>query len=334
MQHGVILMSDLGLQFSAIAGKEISDAARTKILGIITVFLVGAGIIALVVGAIALSAEVANYNTARDLLISLGKPVDALSAPSFLPLKQMRGFIEYVEIIGAILGIVMGHRAAASERGRNTIGLLLSRPLRQWVLIGGKCFGNLAAVACVLALVFAIGAVGITLIAKVTLNGTDFARVAVTYLASLLYVGMFFLMGFLLALHMKRSSHALLAAFTIWLALVLIAPQIGDTLDPDNQVGSGVFRTLGIAKPQEKDIMKSFATYETVRDGIEQLSPAKHFERWSFAALGVKETYAGKPLNFVFYDRYNDLLWLIGPFLTLLAALFLTPLNISKLNQN
>ncbi len=327
-------MSDTALQFAAIAGKELSDASRTKILTIITLFLMVAGLIALVVGAIALSAEVANYTAARDLLLSLGKPLDALAAPSFLPLKQLRGFIEYVEIIGAVLGIVLGHRAAAAERGRNTIALLLSRPVPQWVLIGGKCFGNLTALAGVLALVFAIGAVGIALIGHITLTAMDFARIAVTFIAAFIYVGLFFLLGFILALHMKRSSHAILAAFTIWLALVLIAPQIGDTLDPDNQVGSGVFRTLGIAEPQAQEIMKSFATYETVRDGIEQMSPAKHFERWSFAALGIKETYAGKTLNFVFHDRYNDLLWLIGPFLALLAAVFLVPLNITKLNQN
>ncbi len=52
-----------------------------------------------------------------------------------------------------------------------------------------------------------------------------------------------------------------------------IAPQIGDTLDPDNQVAGGVFRTFVIAKPDEKAILAAFKTYETIRDGVEQASP-------------------------------------------------------------
>jgi ABC-type transport system involved in multi-copper enzyme maturation permease subunit len=326
-------MSDTILQIRAIASKEISDTARAKLLTVITLFLIGAGMIALIVGAIALSAEVAAYNESRNLLLSLGKPVDALVAPSFVPLKIMRGFIEFVEIIGAILGIVIGHRAATAERDRNTLGLLLSRPMPGWVLIVGKCIGAIAALSIVLAIVFIAGALGITVVGKASLEFADYGRIALTFVAAVIYVGLFFLMGFLLALKMRQASHAILMAFTIWIALVLILPQIGDTMDPDNQVGSGVFRTLGIAKPQEKEIMKSFATYETVRDCIEQLSPAKHFERWSFAILGIKEIYAGKPVSFVVQDRYRDLLWLIGPFLILLVTLLKTKLDIAKLNR-
>jgi ABC-type transport system involved in multi-copper enzyme maturation permease subunit len=326
-------MSDTMLQLRAITSKEIGDIVRARLLAVISLFLIGAGMIALTVGAISLSADVAAYNESRDLLLSLGKPVDALVAPAFVPLKIMRGFIEFVEIIGAILGIVIGHRAATAERDRNTLGLLLSRPMPGSVLIAGKCIGAIAALGSILAIVFIAGALGVTLIGNARLELADYGRIALTFAAAVIYVGLFFSMGFLFSLKMRRASHAILTAFTVWLALVLIAPQIGDTMDPDNQVGSGVFRTLGIAKQQEKEIMKSFATYETVRDGIEQLSPAKHFERWSFALLGIKEIYAGKPLFFVVQDRYRDLLWLIGPFVILLVTLLKTKLDIAKLNR-
>ena len=95
--------------------------------------------------------------------------------------------------------------------------------------------------------------------------------------------------------------------------------------------GSGVFRTLGIPKPQEKEILKSFANYETIRDSIEQSSPAKHFERFSFAILGIKDIYNGQPISDVIKDRMPDALWLLATFATLLSLLFLTPLNLSRL---
>ena len=126
---------------------------------------------------------------------------------------------------------------------------------------------------------------------------------------------------------------ALLVAVAVWLALVLIAPQIGDTLDPDNQVAGGVFRTLDVAKPLEKEIIKSFATYETVRNGIEEASTAKHLARFSFAVLGIKDIYNGQLLADVIRDRARDAWWLIATFVALVLALFLRPLNITRLTK-
>ncbi|MDW5317577.1 ABC transporter permease [Rhizobium sp. PL01] len=320
-------MSDTSFQLTTIAKKEIRDAARGKLFTLVSLLLILCGATALIVGAVAMNAEVANYAASRDLLLSLGKSADALAPPAFKPLALLRSFIEYLEIIGAILGIVLGHRTAASERGRNTLGLLLTRPLSFRVLLAGKTLGSLAVLVAILAAVFCVGAAGITLIGGVGLTAPDIARILVTFAAAAIYVGSFFLLGLLLALHMRRPAHAIMAAFAIWLVLVLIVPQIGDTLDPDNQVGAGVFRTLGIAKPQEKQIMTSFATYETVRDGIEQLSPAKHLERWSFAALGIKEIYYGQPLVTVMRDRWSDAAWLVGQFIALLTGLFMLSLQ-------
>jgi hypothetical protein len=131
----------------------------------------------------------------------------------------------------------------------------------------------------------------------------------------------------------RKLATALLVSFAIWLCLVLIAPQIGDTLDPDNQVAGGVFKSLGIAKPLEKEILKSFATYETIRDSIEQTSPAKHLERLSFAILGIKDIYNGKSLDFILSERLVDVRWMIATLLALLGIIFIFPLNISKLTK-
>jgi ABC-type transport system involved in multi-copper enzyme maturation permease subunit len=327
-------MNESLIQIRALASKEIADVRRTKLLLLVTIFMLAASFVSLLVAAVALKADVVSYNNARDLLLSLGKPLDALAPPSFMPLSLLRGFVEYIEIIGAVLGIVLGNRAAASERGRNTLPLLLTRPLSVLTFVVGKCLGNFLVIGGVLFLTFALGALGLTVIGGVALSADDLARIAITLIAASLYVGFFFSLGFLLALHMRRSVHAVLLAFGLWLTFVLVTPQIGDTLDPDNQVGAGVFRTLNIAKPQEKEIMRSFKTYETLRDSVEQSSPAKHFERLSFAVLGIKATYANQPLGTVVQDRSGDVLWLLGLFGSLLAALAILPLNVNHLKEN
>ena len=320
-------------QLATIAGKEVRDALRTHLLSLLTGFLVLAALVSLTVSAVALHTEYLGYIESRDLLISLGKSVADLVPPAFFPLKLLRGFIEHVEIIGAVLGIVLGYRAAAVERGHSTLALIMTRPLSRSVFLGGKLAGNMVLITADLAVTFVIGAVALAAISGVGLDASALLRIFVVFCAASLYVGSFFLLGFILALTIRRLPTALLVAFTVWLSLVLIAPQIGDTLDPDNQVAGGVFRTLGIAKPDEKEILKSFAAYETIRDGIEQASPAKHFERLSFAVLGIKEIYNGQPVAEVIRDRAADVWWLLAIFAALVLVLFARPLDLARLTK-
>lgn len=320
-------------QITTIAAKEIHDAFRAHLLTLLTGFLVLAALVSLCVSAIALHAEYLTYIESRDLLISLGKSAADLTPPAFFPLKLLRGFIEHIEIIGAVLGIVLGYRAAAVERGHSTLALILTRPLSKFTFLIGKLAGNASLIMFALAVTFAIGALALAAISGVGLGTSDIYRIIIVFGAACIYVVSFFLLGFILALIIKKLPTALLAAFAIWLVLVLIAPQIGDTMDPDNQVAGGVFRTLGVAKPEQIEILKSFKTYETVRDGIEQASPAKHFERFSFAILGIKDIYNGLPISNVVKERMVDV-WSLLAILTALASLlFLRPLNLARLTK-
>ena len=107
-------------QIQTLAAKEIRDALHTHIITLLAIFLGLAAFISLSVSAIAMHAEYQTYIESRDLLLSLGKSAADLVPPAFFPLKLLRGFIEHVEILGAVLGIVLGYRAAAIERGHST----------------------------------------------------------------------------------------------------------------------------------------------------------------------------------------------------------------------
>lgn len=314
-----------------LAAKDLADARRTRLLLVLSGFLTLAGLVSLAVAAAAQKADYLAYIEARDLLISLGKPIADLVEPKFFPLKLMRGFIEHIEIIGGIIGIVLGYRAAAVERGNATLQLVLTRPLSHAQFILGKLLGNGIVIAAGLSATFLIASLTLYAIGGIGLGFDSYGRLGITLMAATLYVGIFFMLGLLFALTFRKLPSALLAAFAVWLALVLVAPQIGDTLDPDNQVAGGIFRTLNIAKPQEIEILKTFATYETVRDGIEQASPAKHFERLSFAILGIKDTYLGMPVAQIMQERIHDLWWLLGAFTALAGILLLRPLNPTRL---
>lgn len=314
-----------------IARKEMTDARRDGFIIIVSLFLLGAALISLFTGSLALSTDVSTYNAARDTLLALGKSAADLASPEFYPLKLMRGAVEQLEIIGAVIGILVGFRAAASERGRLTLALIMTRPLAQWQFLAGKLVGGIGLLSLGLGVVVLASALLLNFSAGITLTFDDYLRMSLLWASSLLYTSTFFILSFLVAIWMKKLPTALLLSFIMWLLLVLVAPQIGDTLDPDNQVAGGVFKQLHIAKPDQMKIMQTFSGFESVRTGIEAISVTKHFERFNFAVLGIKDTYTGVPLSTVLAEKANDLLWLLGSFLVLGALLFLRRFNFNQL---
>ncbi len=314
-----------------IAAKDIRDALRDRFIVIVTAFLGLAATVALMTGAIALRGDVATYEAAKATLLAIGKAADAIKAPEFYPLRLLRGAIEQIEIIGAAIAILIGYRSAASERGRQTLALIFTRPLSRWQFVAGKALAGLGLLAGGLALVLGGLTLVLQLMSGIGLTADDLLRITIVWAVATAYTACFFLLGFLLTLHMRQPSHALLVAFAVWLLLVLIAPQIGDTLDPDNQVAGGVFRQLNIAKSDQVQIMKGFATYETLRDGIEQASVTKHFERFTFAVLGIKATYAGMPLGPILTEMLGNLVWIFLTALGLGALALAVPINPDRL---
>ncbi len=314
-----------------IAAKDMTDALRDRFILIVTAFLGLAAVTALVTGSIALRQDVATYEATKATLLALGKPVGAIAAPGFYPMRLLRGAIEQSEIIGAVIAILIGYRAASAERGRQTLVLMMTRPVRPWQFALGKVLAGIGLLAGGLALVLGTLGILLHLLSGVGLTPNDVLRLSIVWAVAALYMSCFFLLSFILALHMRQPSHALLVAFAIWLTLVLIAPQIGDTMDPDNQVAGGVFQQLGIARPDQMEIMKRYAAFESIRNGIEIASVTKHFERFTFAVLGIKATYAGMPLGPILIEKIGDLIWIVLTALGLGELLLALPIHPDRL---
>jgi ABC-2 type transport system permease protein len=113
---------------------------------------------------------------------------------------------------------------------------------------------------------------------------------------------------------------------------VLIVPQIGDTMDPDNQVPGGLFAALQVKKPDEKKVLAHFKTYENLRNGLEETSLTKHFERGSFAVTGIKDKYNGKSLGFIADAKRSDIEWMLF-YSALMSVLMWSGLRRERLTQ-
>ncbi len=294
-----------------IAKKEFTDALRNKVFITFLTFLLGLTAISVYIGSVNYQAKVSLFETTYNQLIANGQPVETLTKPEFFPLQLLRATIEYLEIIGAVLAISLGYLSIAKEKGNNVLPLIFTRPISRKRFYIGKMIGNLGLLALITSVVFIFILFLLAFVGGISLNNLEFTKLGLTALATVIYLFIFFSVSALFTIEMKNSSNALITSFVLWLFFVLIIPQIGDTMDTDNQVPGGFFNAIHINKPQSKIILQDYSLYENLRNGAEETSITKHYERIAFALLGIKDIYNNKSIRFIVSDRPQDVIWLI-----------------------
>lgn len=288
-----------------IARKELLDLRRNRFLLAILGFVLVAVVISVVVSATQFGTKLDAYNAYLDALRAAGNTTTP-AAPQLFPLQLLRGSIEYLEILGALFAIVMGYGMIAKEKQRATLQLIYSRPIGRYSLAAGKLLALAIAWLIAVAVIFIAVAATVAIVGHASFAAIDLQRLTISAATSWAYLLMWSALALGLASTTKRLSTALIIALVLWLAVVLIVPQIGDTMDPDNQVPGGLFKSLAIAKPDEKAVLANFTGFDTVRNGLEVSSITKHYERFTFAVLGIKDQYNQQPLAAVWTGTWNN----------------------------
>lgn len=307
------------LVLGAIARKEVKDAFRNRLFVVSLIMLVALSLTAIALGATTVHARLAEYQQSVDLLKSLGK-TEIPPMPSLNPLAVSKTFINYLAMLGALMAMILGFNTIHRERQAGALPLILSRPVYRDQLLTGKVLGN-AALLGVLALAVGIATVAaLWLIGGVSLGMDEIMKVALTMVMSWMYMLIFFLLAMFFALLLPNGNQALLLTVIVWLVFAFVFPQIGDTMDLDNQLPGGFFASMGLNKAQEKTELAKFHLYETIRNDVEELSPTKHYERVSFALLGVKSEFANNTWKEVLQLKVGDVAGLLVPIVLLLSA--------------
>lgn len=306
-------------RISVIAGKEVGDAFRNRLFVVALAMLLLLALTAVGLGATAVHAKMADYNQSVQLLKSIGR-TDFPPPPPMNPLAVSKTFINYLAMVGALLAMILGFSSVRKERDGGTLPLILSRPVYRDQFLAGKIAGNAALLAALMAVVGMATALALVVIGGINLAGSELAKLAITMVMAWLYVLTFYLLAMFLSLIAPKGNQALLIAVIVWLLFAFIFPQIGDTMDLDNQLPGGFFATLGMDKAGETAALKQFKWYEIVRDGVEELSPTKHLERVSFALLGIKQEFAKDSWPQVLVLKAVDVAGLIVPIVLLIGA--------------
>ena len=293
-----------------IAANEIQLSRKDRYFRLILIFLLSMTVFAAILGALQVHQQMTAYTSSVELLKSMGK-VQLPPPPVLNPLGASKDFVNYTSMIGALLAILVGWNSVRNEKKGGTINLILSRPVFRDNLISGKFAGTAAVLLIISSVSFLAVYLLIQLLTGFGMSAGETGRMFAYFGAVWLYLLVFSSLAQLITISVSDEHSALLITIIFWLVFTFLLPQIGDTMDLDNQIPGGFFSYLGLDKSQEQNLLSHFAWYEYVRDGLEELSPTKHFERLSFALLNIKPGFEDYTTFHVLLSKILNVLILI-----------------------
>lgn len=292
----------------ALAHHEYRTALRSNVFLALTAVLSVATIASVYVASTDYHSQLADYLAYKSSATANG--VANVAPPPFALLALLRGAFEYLEIIGAVIGITLGYLSVSRERLGRTLPLLWSRPVSAGERAAGSVLGATALIGTIVAATAIVAVACLGLIGGSWPDGVQLLKLALAYAAAVVYLVTWYCVGAIATAKARVPATGLMVALGVWLVVVLVLPQIGDTLDADNQVPGGLFAALGLGHQGEVDILAHFTGYEKVRTAIEAASLEKHFERFSFAMVDIKPRYRDLGLGELLSLKRIELLWL------------------------
>ncbi|MGN6200337.1 ABC transporter permease [Humibacter sp.] len=291
--------------------KEVRDLSRDPLSAVLVAVLAVAVVISVLVGAAQFRVQLDAYTAYTQQLLHAGSPVTA-APPQLFPLQLLQGGVEYIEILGALFAVILGYGTIAKEKHRGTLHLMLTRPVRRFALVGGKLLGLGLVWLIVVGVLATVSTTTIWAVGGAALSYHDLVRIGLAAIAAWIYLMFWTALSVGLTALPRQLSTGLIVSLALWLIVVLILPQIGDTMDPDNQVPGGLFASLQIKTTNELAVMSHFGSYETIRNSIEISSIEKHFERLVFGFLGIKEKFNQQPLTYIWANLYGYAITLVA----------------------
>jgi len=134
------------------------------------------------------------------------------------------GFI--VRIVLSLLAILFTYDSITGEKEKGTLRLVLSNRLPKDKLIVGKAIGGFLCLLVALFIPFILSLVILMAYPNISLAGDDWARIALIFLLFLLYISVFFMLGFFISARTHRSATSFLVLLFIWVTFVTIIPKV------------------------------------------------------------------------------------------------------------
>ena len=151
-----------------------------------------------------------------------------------------------VTIIMSLLAVLFSYDAVAGEREAGTLKLMVSNSLSRAGILVGKWIGG--TVSLLIPFIFSVlaGGLYIKLQPDLQWDGTAWISFFFLALASVTFISLFYLLGFLVSAFTRFSSVSILSSLFLWVVLILVLPNLSP------YVAAQLYRVPSVSKIEKE----------------------------------------------------------------------------------
>lgn len=128
------------------------------------------------------------------------------------------------KVVLSILALLVAYDAVSGERERGTLKQMLSGAMRRNQVLLAKFLAGLLVLVVPVTIVFVVGLVILLSFPLISLSASDWARIALMYVASLIFISVMYNLGLLFSCLTRRSAISLVLGLFAWILFAVVVP--------------------------------------------------------------------------------------------------------------
>jgi ABC-type transport system involved in multi-copper enzyme maturation permease subunit len=218
-----------------------------------------------------------------------------------------------LKIVIGVLALLVAYDAVSGERERGTLKLMLSGTTRRHQVLLAKLLAGLLILVVPVTIVFVIGMIILLSFPLVDLTVSDWERIGLMYLASLIFVSAMYNVGLLFSCLTRRSAISLVLGLFLWILFAVVIPNGSVYLAAE-------MRPLKLQETIDGQVMSLRQEYESEFNKVKPPSPNRVWQSDTADAFGrgylrlVNRAYMeylqkSMPLEYSLRIKYADRYW-------------------------
>jgi len=154
----------------------------------------------------------------------------AVAANPYLVILQSLDLSLLYRIVLSLLALLIACDVVSGERASGTLMLTASGTVARYQILLGKALAGLMTLATPLTMAFLVAILMLSFSPAVDLAASDWVRMGIMYMASLLFISAVFNGGLLLSCSTRHPATSLMLGLFFWIVLAMIVPNAGGYL--------------------------------------------------------------------------------------------------------
>jgi ABC-type transport system involved in multi-copper enzyme maturation permease subunit len=131
------------------------------------------------------------------------------------------------KIVISILALLVAYDAISGEREQGTLKLMLSGTAARSQVLLGKIVAGLVTLSVPVTITFVIALMVLSSYPMVALSGSDWIRIGLMFVVSLVFTAVMYQLGLLFSCLAKRSAISMVLGLFVWIIFAIVIPNAG-----------------------------------------------------------------------------------------------------------